>query len=253
MEDVKKENQHKNNLVSQKSFWGNEAACSCLPNGVWMKKTQGSDIKVTACWTYQDLGHLGNFCKGGPGGGGGWGCYIQKAAYASAITVILCEGKCGAYCFWVPTRYWLESCLSAEPHKINYQQHCRSGWYVHPIKPDTPGWEHLIEYLSPHPSHVCNCAPNRQGLAHESPKLTPVIKQGPGGTIFFPLQSYPSSRQNHLAPFQLPLLDRSPGSLSLFLSCAHSSQNLSPCRHVIVTHSHDTFLWMFFICPSAIQ
>lgn len=48
-------------------------------------------------------------------------------------------------------------------------------------------------------------------------------------------------------------LDRSPGSTFLLLSYVHSSQNLSPCRHVIVTHSHDTFLWMFFICLSAIQ
>lgn len=100
-----------------------------------------------------------------------------------------------------------------------------------------------MKYLSSHPSCVYNCAPLQQGLAPEKIKLIQITKQEPEGTIFFPLQSYPSTKQNHLAPFQFVLLDWSPDSLFLLLSCAHSSQNLSPCRHVIVTHSHNTFLF----------
>lgn len=89
----------------------------------------------------------------------------------------------------------------------------------HPINPDVPDWEHLPEYLSPHPSHVCNRVPLQQGLVHERPKLPQMLRQGLEGTIFFPLQSYPSSKQNHLALFPFLLLDRSPGSFPTPFMC----------------------------------
>lgn len=112
-----------------------------------------------------------------------WGYYIQNTAYASAITVILCEENCRPYYFRLPTK--LEAVLLAWWTPQNKLMLSASSWMMH--LPHKATYTLLrASYrvpLSPALSCLQSCL-TPAWFGTWKAQTNPKHKQGPGETIF---------------------------------------------------------------------